>query len=293
MKILICGASGCVGSALAQALRNAGHEVVAGGRGLADSATALHVDYAQSVTPAAWAARLRPLRLDAVVNCVGILMASQGQTFERLHAQGPVELFRGAAEAGVARVLQVSALGVGGDVQLLDTPYLRSKRVADDALATLPVAWAVLRPSMVYGPRSQSSQVFATLAKLPVISLPGGGDQLMTPVHVSELVQAMVQLLLQIEPPNAVFEIGGAQSLSYRDILATYRQHAGLGRALWLPVPMGLMKLGAWAAEALPQKMLSRDTMLMLERGSVPTHNALPQLLGRTPSTLAEGLRLG
>jgi|GEM_PF-4677596 len=42
------------------------------------------------------------------------------------------------------------------------------------------------------------------------------------------------------------------------------------------------MRLGARGAEALPQKVFSRDTIRLLERGSVPTRNALPALLGLT-----------
>jgi hypothetical protein len=50
------------------------------------------------------------------------------------------------------------------------------------------------------------------------------------------------------------------------------------------------MKLAALAAEALPQKVFSRDTLRMLERGNEAASNALPALLGRAPSTLAHGL---
>jgi hypothetical protein len=73
-------------------------------------------------------------------------------------------------------------------------------------------------------------------------------------------------------------------------MLAAYREALGLGDALWLPVPKALMRLGARLAEALPQKVFSRDTLRMLDRGSVPARNALPALLGRAPSTLAHGL---
>ena len=127
------------------------------------------------------------------MNCVGILIPARDQSFDRVHALGPIELFRGAAAAGVTRVLQVSALGVGSDAQSLATPYLHSKLRADDALAALPIDGAVLRPSLVYGPRSQSARLFATLASLPVISLPGRGTQPVQPVHVFELAEAMVR----------------------------------------------------------------------------------------------------
>jgi len=52
------------------------------------------------------------------------------------------------------------------------------------------------------------------------------------------------------------------------------------------------MRLGAWFAEALPQKVFCRDTIALLARGNVPGHNAAAALLGREPSAMAQGLRV-
>jgi len=224
------------------------------------------------------------------VNCVGILMASRHQSFERVHTRGPTELFRGAARAGVRRIVQVSALGVGTDAEALSTPYLHSKLLADDALAALPLDWAVLRPSLIYGPRSQSAALFATLASLPLISLPGRGAQGVQPIHVYELAEAIARLLEQPGELGGVMELGGPDPLTYREMLAQYRAALGLGDALWLPLPMPLMRLTARLAQALPQKVFCRDTIRLLERGSVPATNAAPRLLGRAPSAMAQGL---
>ena len=290
MSVLVCGARGCVGHAVVNALRSRGHQVIEGARGLDDGPRAMPIDFMQPAAPAAWAKRLRAHGVDAVVNCVGILIPGAAQSFERVHALGPIELFRGAALAGVRRVVQVSALGVGADAASLAMPYLHSKLRADDALAGSALPWAVLRPSLVYGPRSQSGRLFATLASLPLIGLPGRGTQAVAPVHVFELAEAIVRVLEQDEAPNAVYEIGGPEATAYRDMLAAYRRAMGLGDALWLPLPMALMTLGARVAEALPQRVFSRDTLRMLERSSVPRRNDLPRLLGRAPSTLAHGL---
>jgi len=290
MRVLVCGATGCVGTAVAAALRARGHQVVAGSRGAVAGPNALHVDYAEPVAPAEWARRLAAQRIDAVVNCVGILIPIRGESFERVHAQGPIELFRGAALAGVRRVVQVSALGVGGDPQGLATPYLHSKLLADETLAVLPLDAAVLRPSLIYGPRSPSARLFATLASLPVISLPGRGAQAVQPLHVFELAEAMARLIEQDAAIKGVYELAGPVPLSYREMLTTYRRALGLGDAVWLPLPMALMTFIALAAEALPQSVFSRDTLRLLARGSVTTANALPALLARAPSTLAHGL---
>ncbi len=290
MRVLVCGATGCVGKAVVHALRSRGHAVIEGARGAVDGRHAMPVDYMQARPPAEWADRLRAARVDAVVNCIGILMASRQQTFERVHTEGPIELFRGAALAGVGRIVQVSALGVHGDADTLSTPYLRSKLLADDALATLPLDWAVLRPSLIYGPGSQSAALFATLASLPVISLPGRGEQAVQPIHVYELAEAIALLVERPGELKAIHELGGPHRLSYRAMLAHYRSALGLGDALWLPMPMPLMRTMAWAAEALPQKVFCRDTIRMLERGSVPLANATPMLLGRVPTPMAQGL---
>ncbi len=293
MRVLVCGASGCVGRAVVQALRARGHQVVEGARGLAATRHSQPIDYARRTEPAAWAERLRGLDIDALVNCVGILMPSRGQSFERVHTEGPIELFRGAALAGVRRVVQISALGVDDSPESLARPYLHSKLLADDALAAMPLEWAVLRPSLVYGPRSRSAALFATLASLPVIGLPGLGRQQVQPIHVFEVAEAVVRLLEQAAAPQAVFELGGEAPLSYREMLAHYRRALGLAAPLWLPLPLPLMRLAAWTAEALPQKVFCRDTIALLERGSVPACNAAPALLGRAPGSLAHGLGIG
>ena len=294
MRVLVCGATGCVGQAVVNALRSRGHSVVVGARSVAEGRDQLAVDYMQPVEPSVWRDRLHAHHVDAVVNCVGILMPSRSQSFERIHTAGPIELFRGAALAGAQRVVQISALGVGdGDgngATSLASPYLRSKLLADDALAALPIDAAVLRPSLVFGPNSQSAALFATLASLPVISLPGRGRQALAPIHVFELAEIAVRLLERSAPCRGVYELGGGQTLSYREMLGRYRDALHLGAPLWLPLPMPLMRLTAWLAEALPQKVFCRDTIGMLERGSVPADNAAPRLLGRAPSNLAHGL---
>jgi uncharacterized protein YbjT (DUF2867 family) len=288
MRVLVVGATGCIGRAVVHALRSRGQTVIAASR--ADAA--MPVDYMNAVAPQAWAERLMRLRIDAVVNCAGILMQSRTQTFERVHAKGPIELFRGAMLAGVSRIVQVSALGVTEDGGIELPRYITSKREADRALAALPLTHAIVRPSLVYGPGSASASLFATLASLPVISLPGGGTQRVQPIHVYEVAEAVARWLENKDSVSGVFELAGPKAMSYREMLAGYRDAMSLGAALWLPVPMALMNAGAMLAEHLPQKVFSRDTLRLLERGNTSAANAAPRLLKRAPSTLAVGLRV-
>ena len=291
MKILVCGARGCVGQAVVQALRSRGHQVIAGARGTTTSANAASVwplDFMLPVAPEVWAQRLQDAHIDAVVNCVGILMARQGQSFERVHTQGPIELFKGASLAGVRRVVQISALGAATG----DSSYLASKRQADLALLALPLHATVLRPSLLLGPHCASTALFATLASLPVIGLPAGGRQRLQPLHVFELAEIVARCLESREPVQGAHELGGALALSYREMLAEYRRALGLHGAWWLPIPMAPLQASAWLAQALPQQVLCPQTVALLEQGSVPEHNAAAHLLGREPTHLAASLRV-
>lgn len=303
MRVLVCGSSGCIGRAVVENLRWRGHGVVETAHrpaaACADGNTpgdVVALDFMQPTSPAVWAARLRALRVDTVVNCVGVLIESPAARFDRVHELGPIELFRGAALAGVGRIVQVSALGVGlcsGEAAAGSEPaYLRSKRHADEAVMALPVDAAVVRPSLVYGPRSRSAELFATLASLPVIALPAGGRQRVQPVHVFEVAEAICRLVERTGSARGVYELGGGDVLSYRDMLSTYRRSQGLGEPIFVSVPVALMRAGALFAERLPQKVFSRDTLRLLERGNVATRDAARVLLGRAPAGLADGLRV-
>jgi uncharacterized protein YbjT (DUF2867 family) len=283
MKVLVCGATGCIGNAVSRALRSRGHEVVAASR-----RSAWAMDFMQPTAPAVWAERLRAARIDAVVNCVGILMQRRGQRFERVHTQGPLELFAGAALAGVGRVVQISALGAATG----HSAYLASKRAADQGLLALPLAGTVLRPALVYGPGNASSRLFATLAALPLVSLPGAGSQRLQPIHVYEVAEIVARCLERREPVLGIHDIAGNDVLSYREMLACYRRAMGLHGPLWLPLPMPLMHASAWAAEWLPQNVFCRETVALLAQGLRPGRNAAAELLGRAPSGLATGLRI-
>jgi uncharacterized protein YbjT (DUF2867 family) len=290
MNVLVCGSTGCVGAAVVAALRWRGHCVVETTRlSRHAGAAAMHLDFMEPVAPEAWAKDLVERGVDAVLNCVGILVPRGNDSFERVHHLGPAELFRGAAIAGVERVIQVSALGIDGPARAT-SDYLASKQRGDDALLALGIDGAVVRPSLVFGPRSASARLFATLASLPVIALPGRGGQQVQPIHVWELAEAIARLVDRSGAVRGIYELAGDSPISYRQMLADYRSAQHLGAAIWLSLPMPLMRLAARMAEWLPQRVYCRDTLALLEGGNVAARNAAPVLLGRAPSTLAEGL---
>lgn len=281
MKVLVCGASGFIGSTLTQALVRAGHDVIRGVRKPAGEGD-IAVDYSTDTDPPTWLPRLAGI--DAVINAIGIIAERPGARFLDLHQRAPMALFQACATAGVKRVVQISALGADSG----DTGYFRTKSAADTALMGLPVEWQILRPSLVYGEDGASATAFRRLASLPVIAVPGlPAAARFQPVHIDDLAAAVIAALDPRTPARQCIDCVGASSHSLRDMIACYRKAFGLGAALWLSIPRPAMAITARIAGLIPGLPLNPETWRMLQQGSAGDFTGFERLLGRKPRGLA------
>lgn len=277
MKILVVGASGFIGEHLVRALRDRGHEAI----GAARRATApgwINADYARDQTDADWLPRLGGI--EVVVNCVGILRERGTQTFAALHDAGPRALFAACLQAGVRRVIQVSALGADEHAR---SGYHRSKRAADAFLATLPLEWTIVRPSLVFGPGGASASLFSQLAALPLIPLPGDGGQQVQPTHIDDLIALLVATIESDAAVHRTIDAVGPRAVTLHEWLGALRTQLGLGRAHFVPVPMPLVRLGARLGRRMPGALLDPETLDMLEQGNVADPGGATAMLGHAP----------
>jgi uncharacterized protein YbjT (DUF2867 family) len=280
MKILVCGARGFIGAAICARLERDGHQVI---RGVRDPAGPGEwaIDYTTDLDTERWLRRLGEMKVDVVINAVGIIIERGAQTFERIHTLAPNALFAACEAAGVRRVLQISALGAESG----ETPYFESKRAADRFLLAQGVPAHVIRPALVYGPAGTSARMFRTLASIPVHALPAGGHQKLRPVHIDDLAEVVARLL---DPTMAIddqqcIEVVGNTEVSYRDMLRTYRASMDLPPAWACAVPGWIMRAAASIGALVPGSPLTRDTWRMLQRGSTADVAQTAAVLGRQP----------
>jgi uncharacterized protein YbjT (DUF2867 family) len=259
--ILVTGASGFIGRRLAAALEAAGHRVMRARRP--------QFDFSRRM---AWREHLAGV--DVVINAAGIFRESRTASFESVHVRGPLALFEAAAAAG-ASVVQISALGADENAR---SRFHLSKRQADEALLALGIPAVVLQPSLVYGPGGESARLFAGLASLPVIPLPGDGGQLVQPLHIDDLCAAVVALVSRAEYSRTRLPLVGPTALTLRGFLAELRLALGLGRARFVRVPMPVMR-----AFARARVLLDEDALGMLLRGNTADAGPITRLLGRAP----------
>ncbi|WP_129647408.1 NAD(P)H-binding protein [Peristeroidobacter agariperforans] len=276
MVILITGATGFIGRRLTGALRAAGHRVVTIGRHAA-GADAIAADFTRDLTPAIWAPRLAGV--DVVVNAVGILREHGHQTFESIHTRAPQALFAACEAAGVKKIVQISALGADHG----STGYFTSKHAADQYLASLPIPWTIVQPSLVFGAGGSSATLFTLLASLPIVPLPGGGHQQVQPIHIDDAIAAIQEIIESSAIEQRRIALVGPAPISLKDFLQRLRARLQLPSARFMSIPAGIMRASAAVAEYLPGSLLDRETLSMLNAGNTAPPDDTQRLLGRPP----------
>lgn len=281
MNILLCGASGFIGRHIHAALTAAGHTVVPARSHPEPGSVA--VNFNQDTTPAIWLPRLQGV--DAVVNAVGVLRDRPLRPMQAVHTDAPKALFEACAQAGVRRVIHVSALGIQGN----PTRYALTKLAAEQHLLALnqtgSLDGVVLRPSVVFGRGGASSELFVNLARLPVWLLP----QLMyqtriQPIAVGDLAQVVVQLLTPTHMGQTdVVACVGPEALPLGDFLDVLRAKMGHKPARRLTLPKGLTHLSARMGDVIPISPWCSETLALLSQDNVAPVAQTQTLLGRQP----------
>jgi uncharacterized protein YbjT (DUF2867 family) len=218
---------------------------------------------------------------EVVVNLVGALTESPAASFEAVHTEGAERIARLSAAAGVARLIQVSAIGADPNSP---SRYASTKGKAEQAvLAAFPQA-TILRPSLVFGPEDQFFNRFAAIARMSPIMPVIHGETKMQPVYVSDVADAAMAALASSTTRGKIFEIGGPRVWTFREILAFILKTTHRDRTL-LNIPMGIARLQASILQHVPGKPLTPDQLLMLSKDSVVAPGALGLAdLGITPT---------
>jgi len=225
---------------------------------------------------------------EAAINLVGILTESGPQRFDAVQGAGAAAVAKAAREIG-ARMVHVSA--IGADEQS-PSRYARAKAAGERAvLETVPTA-TILRPSVVFGPEDDFSNRFAALARMsPMLPLIGGGLTRMQPVYVGDVANAVADAVDGKTRPGAVYELGGPEILTMREIMEIILRVIERKRML-VSLPFGLARLKSYFLQFAPGALkLTPDQVELLRSDNVVSDAAMGagltlQGLGITPDSL-------
>jgi uncharacterized protein YbjT (DUF2867 family) len=246
--ILLTGGTGYIGGRLLQALDAGGYPVRCMTRrpeelrGRVGTHTA--VVFGDCLDPASLPAAL------AGAHTAYYLVHSMGSTgsFEQEDRQAAANFAEAARQANVRRIIYLGGLGEGAL-----SPHLRSRQEVGETLRVPGVEVIEFRASIVIGSGSLSFEMIRALVeRLPVMICPAWVSIAAQPIGVEDLVQYLVAALDLTHAGNRIIEIGGADPVSYKEIMREYARQRGL-RRLMFSVPILTPRLSSlWLGLVTP-----------------------------------------
>src|SRR5262245_53598116 len=292
MQVLVTGATGLIGSAVAACLAQQGHDVVGLSRH-PRKATKLsrwiRMDIAAAREAEHWLPHLAGI--DVVVNCAGVLQDSAGEDTEGVHAAGVAALFAACERLGIRRVIHLSAIGVD---RAQPSRFSATKYAGDRHLMARDLDWVILRPSVVLGrPAFGASALIRGLAGLPVVPLMPGTQPLQV-VQLCDLL-ATISFFLRADAPSRLqLELAGPDRLSMAEIIAQYRDWYGWRRARSVTLPHSLAqclyRLGDFAGALGWRPPVRSNAAREIARGAIGDPGPWMLVTGIRPRSLAEAL---
>jgi uncharacterized protein YbjT (DUF2867 family) len=232
--ILLTGGTGYVGGRLLHALENSGRRV----RCLTRHPEALRqrVAHGTEIVPG------------DVLDAASLATAMDGvhTAYYLVHAMGSAKSFEeqdrraahafavAARNAGVQRIIYLGGLGSGGKL----STHLRSRQEVGRILRESGIATLEFRASIVIGSGSASFEMIRALVeKLPVMITPRWVKTRAQPIAIEDVIAYLMQALDSDIAESKIFEIGGAEPVTYLDLMKEYARQRGLHRWM-IPVPV-------------------------------------------------------
>ena len=287
MRVLVTGASGFLGSHIAEQLAEAGHSVVALVRKSSNTrflSSLRGLELATGSVEDATSVRAAMAGVDAVIHSAGLVKARSEEEFFRTNTDGTRNLLAAAREVapGLRRFVFVSSLAAVGpslDGLPVDgagelrpvTHYGRSKLAAErlvlDAKDQLPVT--VIRPPMIYGPRDHESFAFFQSVSMRFLPYLGDGKNTMSVVYAADAASACIQAIDRDVPSGKAYFVDDGKVYVWLDMLKDIERAVGKPALVRLSIPFPVVRGAAMVNEVIGKltnkaMMLTRDKLVEL-----------------------------
>jgi uncharacterized protein YbjT (DUF2867 family) len=186
-----------------------------------------------------------------------------GTTFDRA-VRNSALLFAAAAEAGVERIVHISVTNAAEDSPL---PYFRGKAQVERALAAAGPRYAIVRPTLVFGPRDiLVNNIAWILRRFPVFVVPGDGSGRVQPVSAEDVAE------IAVTTATGTVDAAGPEEHSFAELVRAVSAAVGCRRPLVHAPPRVALALGAVVGAARRDVILTRDELEGLQASLLVSH---------------------
>jgi NADH dehydrogenase len=216
----------------------------------------------------------RPIvrEVDVVVNLAWYRWAKP-RKFEELYG-GLHRLLQASVEAKVARFLQLSVPPAPEKMER-ELPYLRWKRRFDQELAASGLSYAIVRPTLLFGPGDVLlSVMLRTVRRYSLLPMFGDGSYRVNPFAVADLVRLLS--VLTLNDTAGVLDVGGPETFQYRELTDLLFRVAGKRPRYWrmtvrngIRLASALQSLGSTLLYAYEVEWLASDRLVQPVAGTI------------------------
>ncbi len=314
MKILVTGATGFLGSHVAERLVRDGHQVRALVRRTSrtDFLESLGVELVLASLETGEGLDRAVEGMDAIVHGAGVVKARSPEDFRRGNAEGTRRLLDAAERRAGAlrRFVYVSSLAAAGftdsgrpkteeDPPTPLTHYGKSKLEGERAVLERADRLAVtaIRPPAIYGPRDTEMYAFFQMVARRVVAFLGSPDNKLSLIYAPDCADAIVTALQHDHPSGRVYFVEDGRQYTQAEFARIVGEALGV-RPVPLKVPLGVVRLAALGSELYGRAsgravMLTRDKLKELVHPNLTCSSArIQRELGWKPRVqLEEGAR--
>lgn len=286
IRVLVTGATGFIGRRLVPALMEEGHEVRAMTRrpeAYDGPGTPVHGDVGDPGSLAG--------PLEGVDVAIYLVHSLDDQDFERKDAEAASAFGLAAAAQGVQQIIYLGGLGKDGEDL---SPHLRSRREVEKLLGEAGVPVTVLRAAIVVGAGGVSWEMTRELVKnLPAMVVPRWASTRTQPIAVQDVIRYLVGVTGRDEARGQVYEVGGADQLSYKGMLQEAGEVMHGRRVPILQVPVGTPMLSEWWIKLVTGVDATTAGNLIESMGTevLQTDYSIRDVVPGEPMTYAEAVR--
>jgi nucleoside-diphosphate-sugar epimerase len=267
VKIFVTGATGQLGQRLTPELAKEGAELVLLSR---QKYTVLgHAEYVVGdlLDPGTYEQALN--RVDIIIHMAAVTHTNNRGLYDRVNTKGTELLTKLAEKWKIKRFIFLSTRAIsesGGE-------YCISKRKAEEIVKKSHLKWVILRPAEIYGV-SQGEAIatlMAWITKFPIIPVIGDGAYKLAPVHVDDVVAAILAIIKKNEFAGRIYNLSGPDEFTYAKLIEIIKRTKNLRRMyinvpiFWIRVFAGLIALSGSNRPLLVKDQIPR---LLCEKSS-------------------------
>ena len=271
-EILVFGASGQIGRHLIRKLTKNNYKVVAVTRNIHQKGyilkTQANPGYLEIV-------ELNYFNIEKIknlveecsicINLIGILFEKRKNFFKNIHTDFPDLLSKLSAKQNIEKLIHISSLGIE---KSLDSNYAISKLDGENKIKNNFDRAVVLKPSIVYSVDDKFTTNFMTLLnRLPIIPIYYEGKTKFAPIHVTDLVQIIFDVV-QGKTNEQTIECIGPEIFSFKEIILKILKTIDKKRLL-IPLPLVIAKMMAKIFEIMPNPLITVDQINLLKYDNI------------------------